>query len=297
MVCLDQPLAQDPIFVVGYPRSGTTLLQALLVTQDELVTFPETHFFSTVFAGDNDFGEFINFEAINNILEDISKKSGITFDDDFIRGLKSNSGKISIKHFFESLVCKLFPETVDFSKRWIEKTPDHGLYMEQIAKFYPEAKFVGIIRNPFFAIYSRTRYFPPKTRDLLEVLAKQWVSHVKAFEEFTERSPKKTYLVKYEDLTADPENSIARICQFLCIEFDSEKLSNFQNKAEGFIQPFEHWKKDVKASKIYIRKQNPKSVFPTRKILKIQSIVLEKMKKYGYGPQNPMLQRIYNFFM
>jgi hypothetical protein len=50
-------LPQNPIFVVGYPRSGTTLLQALLATQLGFYSFPETHYFyyiveqSLVFAG------------------------------------------------------------------------------------------------------------------------------------------------------------------------------------------------------------------------------------------------------
>ncbi len=73
------------------------------------------------------------------------------------------------------------------------KTPDHGLYMEQIARFYPEAKFVGIVRNPFFAIYSRTKYFPPKTRDLLKFLATQWVGHLNAFEKFCGERPRENF--------------------------------------------------------------------------------------------------------
>jgi len=49
-------LSQYPVFLVGYPRSGSTLLQALLEMQGHLVTFPETHFFSTLF---KDSGEMI----------------------------------------------------------------------------------------------------------------------------------------------------------------------------------------------------------------------------------------------
>lgn len=41
-------LRQDPIFVVGYPRSGTTLLQSLLATQADLFSLPEVHFFYIV---------------------------------------------------------------------------------------------------------------------------------------------------------------------------------------------------------------------------------------------------------
>lgn len=289
-------LRQDPVFVVGYPRSGTTLLQALLATQGELVAFPETHFFCTVFAENPTFRQTIDYESAKGVLESISQKSGITFEDDFISAIQNSSDIVSIKDFFEALVLKLFPECVDLSKRWLEKTPDHGLYMEQIARYYPEAKFVGIVRNPFFAINSRTKYFPPKTRNLLKFLAIQWAGHLNAFEKFVASNPDKAFMVKYEELTANHEDLISKICQFLGIEFEPERLKNYGEKAKAIIQPFEHWKKDVKTSHIYIRNESPKSVFPVRKILKIQSIVLEKMKKYGYEPIYPGVQRVYNFF-
>ena len=41
-------LNQEPIFVVGYPRSGTTLLQTKLMTQKEIISLPETHFYTIV---------------------------------------------------------------------------------------------------------------------------------------------------------------------------------------------------------------------------------------------------------
>ena len=42
-------LPQNPVFIVGNGRSGTTLLQSLLATQNGVYSFPETHFFSHVY--------------------------------------------------------------------------------------------------------------------------------------------------------------------------------------------------------------------------------------------------------
>ena len=41
-------LSQNPIFILGFPRSGTTLIQTLLITQDHYFSFPETHYFCTI---------------------------------------------------------------------------------------------------------------------------------------------------------------------------------------------------------------------------------------------------------
>src|SRR4051812_2800803 len=42
---LDAPRPAPPIFIVGVPRSGTTLLSAMLGAHPRLVCGPETHFF------------------------------------------------------------------------------------------------------------------------------------------------------------------------------------------------------------------------------------------------------------
>lgn len=292
----DQPLSQNPIFVVGYPRSGTTLLQALLATQDNLATFPETHFFSTLLEQNPDFKETIDLESAKKALESINQKSGISFADTLVDCLANSSGIISLKLFFEALVCELFPENAAFSHRWMEKTPDHGLCMVQIAKFYPEAKFVCIVRNPLFAIYSRTRYFPPQHQDLLTFLARQWDRHIRFYEEFTAQNPSKTFLVKYEELARNPAPIISSVCEFLGLNFDQNKLDNHRETAQTIIKPFEHWKKDVQTD-IFIRKDKIEDLFSQKQILKIQSVVADSMKKYGYEPQHPLMQRIYNIFV
>ena len=289
-------IAQNPIFVVGYPRSGTTLLQALLATQGNLVTFPETHFFSTVFHENSEFRETIDKDLIERLLAEISQKSGIVFSADITASLKraEDFDSVSIKDFFERVILTLFPEESGPACRWLEKTPDHGLCLEHIYRFYPEAKFIGIVRNPLFSIKSRTRYFAPRTKNVLQELSSQWVQHLERFEQFQETNPYSAFLIKYENLTRNPEEVIARVCQFLQIEFQPEKLEKYQEKANNIIQPFEYWKKDVKDSRIYTRDGEAQGLFSLRDVLKIQYIVLEKMKQYGYEPQRPILQSIYN---
>ena len=39
------------VFVVGCPRSGTTLLQSILLTNPSIISFPESHFLSICFGG------------------------------------------------------------------------------------------------------------------------------------------------------------------------------------------------------------------------------------------------------
>lgn len=290
-------LSQNPIFVVGYPRSGTTLLQALLATQGDLVTFPETHFFNTVFENVEVEGRAVEVSRVETILAKITAKSREPFDAAFVAGIKglAIAGQVDLKDFFEALVGRALPATAD-SCRWLEKTPDHGLHLPVISALYPQARFIAIVRNPLHAIHSRTRYFPPSTDDLLALLARQWLRQVEAADQFEQTAPGRLMQVRYEDLVRNPEAVIARICGFLSIPFEPRKLAEFDEQAKNIVQPFEFWKNEVLSGQIAEKKNEIRGLFSKREILKIQRIVSPGMRKHGYEVHWPLIMRFLNIF-
>jgi|SRR5579859_288688 len=74
-------LPQNPIFVVGYPRSGTTLVQSLIATQRGIVSFPEGHFFSEIIeVVQLTPNGFIPTTNMKPLFERIRSKIGLEFD-------------------------------------------------------------------------------------------------------------------------------------------------------------------------------------------------------------------------
>ncbi|PNU18897.1 hypothetical protein C2E25_15140 [Geothermobacter hydrogeniphilus] len=289
-------LTQNPIFVVGYPRSGTTLLQSLLATQGDLVTFPETHLFTTFFEFNGGLELEVDFELAEKIMAEVSRRSQLSC---YIEQLKTGDGQngpetVNVKDLFELYLLKNFPELEMSGRRWLEKTPDHGLWAKKIYSLYPESKFVYIIRNPFHAIYSRTKYFVPDTDDLIGVLADQWRYNIEKYEEFSSEYPDASCLVRYEDLVKNPKKWIEEICNFLNMEFVPNNLKEYSEKASSIIRPFEYWKDDVIKQQIYVRNVDPKKIFSFQEIVKIQSIVFKYMERYQYKIEFPLLQRCKN---
>ena len=88
------------------------MLQALLATQEELQTFPETHFFSTVFKGRVDFSETIDFASAEKVIAILAEKFEVALDQTFVKEVQAlgSASHIRIKDFFESLVRKICPE-------------------------------------------------------------------------------------------------------------------------------------------------------------------------------------------
>lgn len=285
-------LSQDPIFIVGYPRSGTTLLQSLLATQGNIVTFPETHFFYTLRTKYENTTETVQKSRVWEFLQEITRVSGVEFSESDIVPL-GDLDWISTKELFEFIVWKFLPENVPNDFRWLEKTPDHAFFLEDIGSFYPNAKFVGIVRHPFPAIFSRTRYFPPKTQDLLGFLSRQWVVYAQSLEEFKKAYPEKIMLIKYEDLVQSPLDVTSTIADFLSVPFNPGALSQRVQVADTIIQPFEHWKADVRNPEIRNTNREVKGLFSLGDRLKIQSIVCGQMRRYGYAGTQTFLQLVY----
>jgi hypothetical protein len=295
-------LPQDPIFIVGYPRSGTTLLQALLATQDGVYTLPETHFFNVVYEEiKTDKNDAIEFSCLDAVFDKIKEKMELEFAPTEIDAIKllSKAKELQPKLLFEFIVSHYLERELnrsDFSHsyRWMEKTPNHAYYLDEIFSLYPGAQFINIIRNPVAAINSRKNRFPYNKDTPVEKLAHLWMKSVDSFETFNRQHPEKMYSLRYEDLVADPAKELEEIGRFLKIDTNLDLLSEYKDVSKNFIHDWETWKGKVKSNEISNYNTNYKLELPLSDILKIQSILRKKMMKYRYRLSKPVLQKFFD---
>jgi hypothetical protein len=280
-------LPQDPIFIVGYPRSGTTLLQAMLATQEGIYTLPETHFFNVVekkIEIDEDGG--IRLSCLDEVFKKIYEKMDFSFNEEELKVIKDDSvnKRLTSKILFERIIYKFISKEVansDLKFRWMEKTPNHLYFIDRIYDLYPESKFIHIIRHPAAAILSRKKNFPFNKDTPIERLVEFWKRSIKCAEAFKKKYPDSIYSLKYEDLAYDYRKEMISIFEFLNISYNINVISNFKN-AKNFILKFEHWKNNIFSRSIkntnfkYINKQNK------RDISIIGNLLNTEMKKYGY---------------
>lgn len=291
-------LPQDPIFIVGFPRSGTTLLQALLATQEGLYSLPETHFFSIVSSRiKTDENDNIESICLNEVFEKIKQMMGLEFPrpvaDKIIR--MAEEKELSYKQLFEMIVFHYLYEQIDNYDstrfRWIEKTPIHFYALERISTLYPAAKFVAIIRNPLPTINSG-RKIPCQRKDPLTVVALRWDGMARLIQGFREKYPDRIYVLRYEDLVEDIEEQMSALCNFLGVEIRPELLKGYRDVSRKFILPWEEWKEDVKSKDIVnTNKLHKVSMLDT---LIIQYFTQKGMRKYGYSVSSPRLQKIFD---
>lgn len=295
-------LPQNPIFIVGYPRSGTTLLQAMLATQNGLLSMPETHFFNVVYRAIllNDQGT-IESACLDEVFRRIGEKAGIDFSEQERHCIASaaRQTKLSPKDLFEIIVLRYVePQARQLlcdSYRWIEKTPNHAYFLETIHGLYPRAQFLNLIRNPLRAIHSRRTKFPFNNETAVTTLARMWVRSVTSAEDFSRRHPGKVYTLRYEDLVQNVEREFTALCQFLNVMPDFRLIKRYGTEAEKLTHRWETWKTDVKSGILLTALDARKADFSLRDLLRIQKVTEKKMREYHYHLSNPISQRLYNF--
>lgn len=291
-------LRQDPVFIVGYPRSGTTPVQSLIATQENIYSFYETHFFSGVLPGvlEND-GRVLP-ECLDAVIGKIRERIAFSRNAEaHVRNL-AREGSLSSKTLFENLVIdnligKVGPERLS-RIRWMEKTPLHAQHLLTIHRFYPAAKIIHVLRHPEKAIVSRRRHFVfnNETEWTVEKHAQKWLECVTAVENFSASHPRSVLAVRLEDVAHNPAAEMKRICRYLGIPFDRGLLKKHKDISASLHYPWETWKHGSmnEISRTVAERMSYFLLQPDREML--WTVAGEEMSRYGYHCPGMTLERV-----
>jgi len=216
-------------FVVGVPRSGTTLLRLMLDAHPALAIPPETHFLPKLIRLCQD-AEARDVDARGPALELLTEHRrwpdfGLEPDDVRVRleGHGPLSPADAARAFYEAYAAK------NGKSRWGEKTPQYLKTMKRIGAAVPEAHFVHLIRDGRDVALSLLAVsWGPST---VEDAAVRWTSQIRRARRKA-RSVAHYTEVRYEGLVADPEPVVRRVCEFLKLPFEPSMLDYHEGAAE-----------------------------------------------------------------
>jgi hypothetical protein len=215
---VDRPRAPVP-FIVGSPRSGTTLLRSLLDSHPRLAIAPETGFLpralGSLFGSDERQRRTFS-ETLIHSPPDAPGWQGFGIQpDDFMRELQA----IRPFRVDEAIRCFYRMYAARFGKnRWGDRTPTYGRHMRAIEQVLPEACFIHVIRDGRDVALSLCELGLAPRADMA-ALARRWRRDICA----TRRQSLgvRNYLeLRYESLVLDPETCLRDICDFIEIEYD-----------------------------------------------------------------------------
>lgn len=128
------------IFLVGPPRSGTTWLQRILGAHPEIGTAQESHLFNHFFSS--------QLDSWQHLREFEDGRGGI--------GLPAYLTEAEFHGMLNEQMRYCFSKSQAYNKgQWfLEKTPDHLLYLKSIKQVAPDARFIVLTRKPHDVIES-----------------------------------------------------------------------------------------------------------------------------------------------
>ena len=225
------------LFVVGCPRSGTTLLQRMLDAHPLLAVANDTHFIArAVSAVAPDWRDEPGaLEAADARLREWSRAyrrfPRLGLDDAAVeRAAVPRDG-------YARFVGRLYDELAALRAKPFagEKTPDYVSQLPLLHTLFPEARFIHIVRDGRDVALSLLEWATPTkgpgriplwSRDPMAVCALWWQRGVEAGRRDGAELGAERYLeVRYEDLVASPERGLREIANFLDLPFAAEMLT------------------------------------------------------------------------
>ena len=206
---LEESSADVPIFLIGFPRSGTTLLDTILRTHSKISVVEE-----------------------KNMLSQAKKYLGNNLSTFDIENLTSQELLNAREVYFEELSKHV---STNSSGCVIDKFPLNIVDVPIIHKLFPTAKFILALRHPLDSILSCWMQ-PFQANDAMANMVElsRIVDFYAAAMTVLELSEKRYQLtihrIRYEDLVLDMKTEVSNLLNFLELDWENE-LENYQQTA------------------------------------------------------------------
>jgi tetratricopeptide (TPR) repeat protein len=192
----DVPTDRTPIFIVGMPRTGTTILERIIGNHPDVTTCGEL----------NDFRMQMQWVA--------RMRMGVHLDGRIGAMLKQVDWTVLGRRFLE----KTHWLTGD-KKFYSDKHPNNFLYVGMMLRAMPHARVINLRKNPMDACFSNLKelfapgYYPYSYTQ--PELAHHYRNYTRLMRHWHSIAPGRILDVRYEDLVSDPEKQAKRLQKFL----------------------------------------------------------------------------------
>jgi hypothetical protein len=213
-----------PFFIVGNPRSGTTLLRFILSSHPRIYIPGETGFLPFLL---KDIHSELSLPQVRGLLHRIAWLNRSW--DDLVEQVPALYGALpapTLRHVLDALYRrKIAPPG---AVRWGDKTPSYIRYIPELTAIFPTAQFIHMIRDGRDVTLSAQRKWGDKHWYMDSYyLLKNWTRNVKVGRRAGRRLGPDRYLeIHYEQLVQAPEETVRSLCTFLNEPFHPAMLEH-----------------------------------------------------------------------
>ncbi|HEY8123059.1 MAG TPA: sulfotransferase [Myxococcota bacterium] len=213
-------------FLIGAPRSGTTLTARMLGAHPDVLAPPEPHLMPPL--AHLGLHERVDQAPYDPVITQIGLR-------EFVAGLPG--GERDYLDGLRRFTDHLYERALAPSGRriYLDKTPAYALVLDFLAKLYPQAKFIVLTRHPIAIWSSYVDSFFAGDAAAAHARNPLLERYVPAIARFLRERPVPLLHVRYEALVREPEQQLGAICKFLGVDFEPRMID--YGAAEGVARP------------------------------------------------------------
>ena len=199
--------APDPIFIVGLPRAGSTLLEQILASHSMVDGTMELH-------------------DILGIASSLShKKTPYPFN---VNELDDEACKALGQRYIDQ--TQAYRQGAPF---FIDKMPNNFLHIGLIKLILPNAKIIDARRNPMDACFSCFKQYFAKGQHFtydLDDIARFYKDYINLMNFWNSIFPGDIYKINYEDMISSPEIEISNLLKYCNVNFEEDCMEFYKSK-------------------------------------------------------------------
>jgi sulfotransferase family protein len=274
---------KPPVFIVACPRSGTSFLYHLLLSAGGFAAFhTQMNVYDVLEPIFGDLGARKNKKRMMKewLQSKAFQMSDLNPDDIEAKILAECHGASDFLRIVMDEVAHR--QAVD---RWVDSTPTNVPHMLRIAKDFPEARFVHIIRDARDVALSLdkrgwSRPLPWDKRKSLLAAGLYWEWIVRLGREHGRGLGSRYMEVRYEELVSEPRHALTRLGDFLQHDLNYDRIQT--NRVGSVKKPLTSFREDLNQGR-FMPVGRWKKKFPPKQLLAFEALVGDYLRELGYA--------------
>ena len=206
-----EPQSTVPIFVVGMPRSGSTLIEQILASHSDVEATAELPYMAAL-AGR---AIFSSDQESHSAIAKLSAGDLAEIGDQYMKATNMHR-KLSKPHF-------------------VDKMPDNFLYAGLIAMTLPNARIIDARRNPLDTCIGNFRQWFATSKEFsydLDELGDYYLQYWRIMQYWNDIMPGRILRVDYENVVANTETEVRRILDWCELPWEDACLRFYESERE-----------------------------------------------------------------
>lgn len=285
-----------PFFIIGNPRSGTTLLRLMLTCHQDLLVTPECGFAAWFYE------KYKNKDpqdpaTIHQYANDVAGAKKFDTWEIGKQELETSLLTTQPKNYSEmaAAVYHCYAKYIDKKyKRWGDKNNFHLNRIEQLLEIFPRAQFIHIVRDVRDVACSykeintkqmKSRHAPDLPSNI-QAITEEWLHNIETIQESLYALPADMYMeLRFQDLIKESSTILSAICEFLGVSYDSQMLSYHEENVKKKLEPEQmlEWKSKTLQPPMLSVIGRYKKDLHYDEILAVETIAKKQLDHYKFG--------------